>query len=431
MSLPSYRPSVRAGAAFAVVSAAVFAVLPTRALCAPDLPQIMADPDWIGSPVEAAWWQLDGRRALYRVKRSGSTLDDIVAIDLATGDTQVLDHAAQATTDGPAPVLDSTRQRALFTRSGSLWMRHLENGELRQLASADQPVRRAHFSADGASVLFERGGRWWRYDLDSSIAHALTDLKFEKAPYEVEAGSLAAEQVRLFVEVADDVTAERAAHDDARAGAAADPGRAAAPWYLGPGKRIIDAAPSADGRWLLAAIGAAKAERGKQDHMPKFVTRSGYVEVEDVRTLVGRDATEPTELWLLDLITQTKHEVDLSSLEGRDVDPLAALKATQDIEPHDGDDLRPVAITDFQWHPREAVALVQLFAIDNKDRWLLSVDARGEAPSSQQRHRLHDPAWVSYSFNDFGWLDASSTRYWLLSEEDGYSHLYQGDLARA
>src|SRR3546814_8030221 len=25
------------------------------------LDQVMADPDWIGNPVEAAWWQLDGR----------------------------------------------------------------------------------------------------------------------------------------------------------------------------------------------------------------------------------------------------------------------------------------------------------------------------------------------------------------------------------
>jgi hypothetical protein len=31
----------------------------------PELRQIMADPAWIGQPVENAWWQLDGSAVIY------------------------------------------------------------------------------------------------------------------------------------------------------------------------------------------------------------------------------------------------------------------------------------------------------------------------------------------------------------------------------
>ena len=35
------------------------------------LDQAMAHPDWIGSPVESAWWSLDGKQAHYLLKRAG------------------------------------------------------------------------------------------------------------------------------------------------------------------------------------------------------------------------------------------------------------------------------------------------------------------------------------------------------------------------
>ena len=60
-------------------------------------------------------------------------------------------------------------------------------------------------------------------------------------------------------------------------------------------------------------------------------------------------------------------------------------------------------------------------AIDNKDRWIASVDLANAKLDS--RHRLSDSAWVGWSFNEFGWLPDNRT-LWYLSEESGHSHLY-------
>src|SRR3546814_10713999 len=78
------------------------------------------------------------------------------------------------------------------------------------------------------------------------------------------------------------------------------------------------------------------------------------------------------------------------------------------------------------WTADSRNVAVLLRAIDNKDRWIATVDtAKG---TLQSRHRLTDPAWINWSFNDFGWMpvgaaEAANT-LWYLSEESGHSHLY-------
>jgi hypothetical protein len=48
-----------------------------------------------------------------------------------------------------------------------------------------------------------------------------------------------------------------------------------------------------------------------------------------------------------------------------------------------------------------------LRAVDNKDRWIASVDADGDA-GLQPRHRLTDPGWINWGFNDFGWMPTAA-----------------------
>ena len=40
-----------------------------------------------------------------------------------------------------------------------------------------------------------------------------------------------------------------------------------------------------------------------------------------------------------------------------------------------------------------------LRAVDNKDRWIATVAADGDA-GLRPRHRLTDPAWINWTFND-------------------------------
>src|SRR5690554_7336334 len=43
------------------------------------LDRIMADPSWIGPPVEQAWWSWDGREVYYPLRRGDTRIQDLYA----------------------------------------------------------------------------------------------------------------------------------------------------------------------------------------------------------------------------------------------------------------------------------------------------------------------------------------------------------------
>jgi hypothetical protein len=68
---------------------AALLALPASASTPVTLDQAMAHPDWIGNPVEAAWWSWDGKQVYYKQKRTGSPLRDTFAVGARQGRTSV------------------------------------------------------------------------------------------------------------------------------------------------------------------------------------------------------------------------------------------------------------------------------------------------------------------------------------------------------
>ncbi|AKS42804.1 prolyl oligopeptidase family serine peptidase [Wenzhouxiangella marina] len=390
----------------------------------PDLRQIMADPEWIGPPVEAAWWQLDGSGIVYRVERQGADVSDLRLIDLDANRDRLLDYADHAGIDGAEPVFHAASGRAVFVRNGNLFLHEPGAEGPRQLTADGQNDSQPGFSADGQRIRFLRGANWYLHDLDSGLSAPVADLRFEEDPDKASDDSLTQMQLRLFSSLSEDVERDRVERQEARRAAAEDPTRGPAPWYLGGTLSPVASSLSPDGRWLLLVTQPAGYDDGRDGQMPHYVTVDGYIEVETVRTRVGRKAPAPHRLWMLDLENREIEELDLSALPGIDQDPLAELKAEQGIEPHDADNPRPVRIAGLQWQPTGERVAIQLRAIDNKDRWLATV--RPEAGELNPRHRLTDEAWINWNFNEFGWI-GEHDELWLLSEESGYSHLYRVD----
>jgi len=78
-----------------------------------------------------------------------------------------------------------------------------------------------------------------------------------------------------------------------------------------------------------------------------------------------------------------------------------------------------------------AFAVADARAEDNKDRWLVAVDA--ETGAARVLDALHDDAWVREvggfgpaAQSSFGWLP-DNRHLWFLSERDGWMHLYTVD----
>src|SRR5690606_10130477 len=98
------------------------------------LDQVMADPDWIGSGVEGAWWSGEGESDDYVRKRDGGDTRDTFsqAVGLAAaqagGAATRLDGAALAGIDGRGQVVGPRRARIASVRNGDIFVRGLSTG---------------------------------------------------------------------------------------------------------------------------------------------------------------------------------------------------------------------------------------------------------------------------------------------------------------
>ena len=389
--------------------------------------QAMADPDWIGPAVESTWWSWDGKRAYFPLKRTGSALRDLYGVDAAGGASiaKVAD-AERAGIDAVDPVYDSMHRRSVFVRNGDVFVRDLKSGALTQLTRAVDTAADPRFAAGDHAVIWRVDNTWYRYRFDQRLNETVVDLKAEKDPAAApdKPDALRDMQLRLI----DTLRRQKQARDDQHAQdktlRGVDPTRANAPVYLGGDITILSSSLSPDGRWLLAVVAPKGANAGRIGKLQKYVTESGYEEQEDERTRVGLNLPVAQSLKLVDLRNGSSVDLKPDALPGIDVDPLAAMRKVAGKDALKGH--RALRVDGVQWSDDGAALAVELRAVDNKDRWIATVDFAGK--SLRGVHRLSDPAWTNTDFGDFGWLhdpgNHQSPTLWLLSEQSGWSQLY-------
>jgi dipeptidyl aminopeptidase/acylaminoacyl peptidase len=403
------------------------------------LEKIMSDPDWIGAAVKDAYWSADGRAVYYSVKRSGSPIVDLHRIGLADRKDQIVEPKAMAAADARA-VFDVAGKRAAFARNGDIFVRDVASGRLTQITRTPENEAAPQFSADGLLLSYRVNNDWFVHDLGTGVTTPAAVIKTEKDPdAPPKPDDLRDMQMRTFSTLKrlhDESEMSKKHAEDLRK---ADATRAAAPFYLGEDVSIRDTELSPDARWLIVVTVPKSAAKGFEGKLTRYVTESGYEEFEAERLRVGRNPPPPQSLLLLNLVDHTAHALGVDSLPGIGDDPLKAIReenGTHEVQADasGGKDPKPkqraVSIVSddpdggaggIAWSRDGKALAIQILSMDNKDRWIASVDFAKYALVPQ--HRLSDPAWINWTFNEFGWLRDNRT-LWYESEESGYAHLY-------
>jgi dipeptidyl aminopeptidase/acylaminoacyl peptidase len=413
------------------------------------LEKIMADPDWMGPPVRDAYWSADGRAAYYSLKRIGSPIVDLHRVDAATGKDQVVDAAAMASADGPS-VYDRAGKHAAFIRNHDIFVRDLSSGRLTQLTRTPQAKSHLHFSLDGRLLSFRDDNDWFVHDFGSGVTTPAAIVKAEKDPDAAPAADdLREMQLRTFStlkKMHDDKETLRNHNEALQKG---DPTRGVPPFYLGDEVVIRGKELSPDARWLLVVTEPKSHLKGREGQLTRYVTESGYEEFEKERVRVGRNPPAPQSLMLLNLTDHTMHALALEKLPGIEDDPLKAVReenakahtpanpaanapaaAGGEQKPNADKKARGLWVINREpdainagivWSADGGALGIEMYSIDHKDRWIVSVDLANYVLVPQ--HRLSDAAWIDRAFNEFGWLNDNRT-LWYESEESGFAHLY-------
>lgn len=396
--------------------------------------QIMADPDWLGRQPERAYWGLDSQHVYYQQKRAGSELRDWYARPLNSNENGSAVALSQLHNIGAADVVyNNDRSLQVYVFEGDLFVRNVASAELTQLTRDNAVQTAPEFLLDGR-LAYREGWNWYAHDLATGQRVELVSLKTEDTPKSPAkpSGYLAQEQHKLIEFVAlQQKNAEQ--RFDAKKQLQQQNSTIAAPAiYLGKGLQIVGASLSPKADYLVVSVRKA-GKANEKDIMPNYITGNGDIAAQKVRARVNDVNPEPQRLVLVNLQDGSSSELSYSSLPGYNEDVLAEVKAENAKargEKYKSEKvIRAIGLmNDWYWtqsairwqRSGDQVALM-LKALDNKDRWLATVDLKQKKLVPQ--HRLHDDAWVNYAFNDFGWLNNNDSLYYL-SEESGYSHLY-------
>lgn len=407
---------------------------PENAAHAPfTMEQIMAHPDWLGRPAEGAYWADNNSQLYFQQKRQGSEIRDWYSLNTEQGAVVTAVPMADWHLMGSAQTVYSQDGKSLaYLFEGNVFVKH--QGQLTQVTRSSTRYDEVQFLADGR-LAFRSGWTYQVLDLNTGAVTELVSLKNADKPTAPKVANtyMAQEQHKLIQFVALTHKNKTEQFEQQELLAAQNLALATPAVYLDKTRRITLASLSPKGDKLLVALADKSEWRDKTDIMPNYITASGDIAAEEVRRRVADQKPQSQQLFLVDVKTQQATELKYDTLPGFDEDVLAAVKAenakAQGKSYQSKKAPRAIELINdwswnqsaIQWHNSGSQVAVMLKAWDNKDRWLATVDFAKKRLVSQ--HRLHDDAWINYSFNDFGWLSQKETLYYL-SEESGYAHLY-------
>ena len=401
------------------------------------LEQIMADPDWFGRAPESWYWGDDNNTVYYQQKQLGNPLRDLYAVNLLNNNdvSQVKLSTTHKVADQNG-LLNQTRTHKVYTFNGDVFVKTLANSEVKQLTFTSHAERNAIFLTNG-DIAYQVGNVFYGHNLQTGQIKELANLKMSGKPAGIltPKSYLAKEQHKLIDYIAlqqrnselkqkqqKRLATENTAVNDTR-------------FYFGKGNRVAHASLSPAGDKLLVSIASAKSSRDKSDIMPNYITNDGMIAAEKVRARVANNRKYQEQLFLLDLTTGKQQALSFDNLPGFDDDVLASVKAenfAREGKTYKSEKkARNIHVLQMynpiKWSSDGQHLALMLEAWDNKTRWLTTVNfAKNELVT---QHKLHDDAWINWSFNEFGWLNASSkASLYYLSEESGYSHLYHKEL---
>ena len=298
-------------------------------------------------------------------------------------------------------VLSPDKSRKVVSYNGDLFLVDMKTAGLRRLTETVVDERDPQFSADGKRIYFIRDGmNVMALDLDSPFIRQLTDIRTGPAPAEPPRS----EQQRAALETAQkelfDVIRDRLRQDSiAKSEREAREKLRTKTLYLAASERVTGLAVSPNGTALILTT-TIQTPNSRQTVVPAFVTQTGYTEDLTVRTKVGD--------------VQAGGRAAYMSL------PSGTLRWLGTI-PRDSTETPSITAV-LGWNEAGTQALLFAERKDFKERYLHRVDADGGRMTTIDV--LKDSAWVGGPCYPCGGFVPGSARVWLVSEADGYAHLY-------
>lgn len=381
---------------------------------------IMQDPKWMGTSPSNVFWSEDGAWVYFNWRRDGDKDDSLYVISASGGTPRRVSFEERKKL--PSRFGDYTRdyKRKVYTKSGDVFLYDVRRKSEQQLTHTVANESNARFSFDERKISFERDGNLFLLNLENGQEVQLTNLQRSTKPREEAKTDLQKYLERQQMELFDVLRERKKERDESRALQEALEFKKPKPYYIGQ-KSVFSFILSPDEKYVTFTL-SQSASDAKRTIVPNYVTESGFTEDISARTKVG-EPQSTFEFFVYHTALDSVMQVKPDSVAG--VIPTKSPDDTTKSKPK----TRAIRYDGPYWSDDGKNAFVQLWAQDNKDRWLVMFDP-GKAQFTTLLDRQTDSAWVGGPGIAFfgggltlGWMP-DSRRVYFQSEADGWSHLY-------
>ena len=393
--------------------------------------KIMREPKWIGIAPSNISWSEDSKSLYFNWNPDKNQGDSLYTITLANRSPQKVTPSHRRNLPSTNGVYNRMKTKKLYEKNGDLFILDIASGKTTQITATNDRESNPAFSLDERKVLFIANMNLYSWETATGSFAQLTDFKkgIKKSDPKVSEQEkwLKADQL-AYIEILKQRSDARKATDKI---IKADRPKRAKEIYLDE-KNVDQVQLSPDGKYITYRL--TKVANGKNTIVPNYVTESGFTEDISARTKVGT-AQSTFEFFVYDIGKDTVLAVKTNDIPGisdapnfkKDYASKVSAKTDDKADKEKKPDLRSVILFGPYWSEDGKNNVVLARAMDNKDRWILSLDPATQKLKPIDRQR--DEAWIGGPGTGFfgnntviGWVD--NNKVWFQSEETGYSHLY-------
>ena len=388
---------------------------------------IMRDPKWMGTFPSAHFWSSDSKQIYFNYNPEKNLTDSLYKIDAVAGAKPIRVSVQEERTLKKDEIYSADESLKLYKKGNQILLEDVKKKKTTTLFDWYGPLEKLKFLANEQYISFSSELNFYRFDQSTNRLEKLTSIASGSKPAKAkpaESGKinfLEQENLALLEEVRKRKEAQKASQ--AYRGSIIEATTEEFVFYT-EGKNLSNLQLSADARFVTFSV-LTPAAANKGTKVPDYTSASGYTEDLNSRPKVGTAAGK-VEIGIYDLQRDTVYYVNTASLPGiKDAPDYRADYPERTWEVKN----RELSLTGPTFSPDGTKAVIQARAVDNKDRWIASIDLTTGALITLDRQR--DEAWIAGPGigwgGTLGWLPDSKHLYFQ-SEESGYSHLYLVDL---
>jgi len=388
--------------------------------------KIMQDPKWMGTSPSNITWSVDSKNILFSWNPDKNISDSVYQYSLQTKLISKLKYnEAQYALALANGIYNTAKTKIVFVYKGDVFLFDVKTNATVRITQTEEAENNARFSFNDNWIVYTRNQNLFGWDMKTGGTQQLTNFKsgIESKPSSVNQQEQWLQQNQL---ITSGIIQQRKNKKEAKEvflKSVKEPDTLKT-IYVGD-KNIQGVQISPDGRFITYRLVQSAANQ-KTTIVPEYVTESGFTNDIPGRTKVGT-AQSKNELFVFDRLKDTIIQIKTDSLTGITDEPdyykeypnkFANVKKLP----------RTVSFGNVVWNEKGTNAFVDIRSQDNKDRWIVLIDAATDKLTIADRQR--DEAWIggpgtSYGAKE-GWINDNS--FYFQSEATGYSHLYVYDI---